>query len=104
MAKHGPLRAQLGLVSVGDISKLLSEELDREITYKQVWAWTSRTYNNNFPQPKSRERRRRGILVPVYDPDEVMAWHQSYVPDKGGHPFKNGENYSRQSRVARGAA
>jgi hypothetical protein len=83
----GPLGEQLGLVSVGQIEKMLSAEAGRMITYGQVWAWASRAYNNGFPEAKDHQKRRRGMLVPVYDPDEVLAWHRQYVPDKGGHPW-----------------
>lgn len=89
MARKGKsLRDDLGMVSKAQIAKLLSAEAGREVTIRQVWAWVDRRANNLFPEPKEVVLS-RGRLTPRFDPDEVLAWFQQYVPDKGGRPYKS---------------
>lgn len=96
-------RKKRTLVSKAQIAVILSEATGREISVKQVWAWYSRRANNGFPRPK-KTIMHWGRQTPLFDLEEVLLWHETYVPRKGGRPFKNGKTYSRPSRVARNAA
>jgi hypothetical protein len=95
-------RKKRTLVSKAQIAVALSAETGREISVRQVWAWVARQANSGFPNPKKTVLQ-RGRQTPLFDLEEVLRWHSTYVPKKGGPPFKNGKNYSRPSRNARAA-
>jgi hypothetical protein len=83
--KAKTLKDDLGLVTKSQLAVLLSAETGREISLRQVWAWVDRRSNNGFPEPKE-VRQWRGRPTAWFDPDEVLAWHRTYVPLKGGRP------------------
>jgi hypothetical protein len=80
-----PRKRKPELMSKAQLAMLLSAETGREISLRQVWAWYDRRANNGFPKPVVTKLW-RGRQTPWFDPDEVLAWHKTYVPDKGGRP------------------
>lgn len=75
------------LVTKAQIARLLSAKVGQEVTLRQVWAWVDRRANNGFPEPVEVVLL-RGRQTPRFDPDDVLAWHRKYVPNKGGRPWR----------------
>lgn len=73
-------------VTKSEISLLLFQNGYGVVSVRQVDMWYVRRANNGFPEMKGTEERRRGVLAPVFDPDEVLRWRKSYVPARGGRP------------------
>lgn len=53
------------------------------VSRQQIWAWYSRRDRNGFPAELREDAR--GLL---FDLDEVIRWHEGYVPQTGGRPRK----------------
>lgn len=51
----------------------------------QVHMWDKRRARNSFPQPVTLIPRGHGTR-PVYKLSEVLEWHKTYKPSKGGRP------------------
>jgi hypothetical protein len=73
-------------VSVSGIARMLG------VRREKVSVWISRSSRNGFPRPVDRlPHGTPGVpgyrsATRVWDADAVRAWHESYVPSKGGRP------------------
>lgn len=73
------------------LAKMLTERVGREITTRQVGMWFARRSHNGFPEPVGNRERRTGRFgdkmvreANVWDGEAVAAWHDQYVPTRGG--------------------
>lgn len=56
------------------------------VTRNQVYMWYQRRLRNGFPEPVLHRSAGNGANdAPWFDLDEVLAWHASYTPGKGGY-------------------
>lgn len=70
-------------VSMTDAAKLLG------VTRQQISTWHRRKDSNGFPTPVAvstiNDYRYKDCQ---WDPQALLDWHASYVPNKGGRPRK----------------
>jgi hypothetical protein len=62
-------------------------DLAKELGVKtnQVYMWHTRRTRNGFPEPVLHRDAGNGVTdAPWFDIDEVITWHASYAPGKGG--------------------
>lgn len=59
------------------------------VSSKQVWTWYQRRHVNNFPEPTSFRTigcrpRHKPKSRRLWNLNDVLEWHASYVPARGG--------------------
>lgn len=80
------------------VAKELTVKADQRISRQLVYTWWRRRSRNGFPDRK-RVTLPDGRVKYWLDVDEVLKWHASYTPSKGGrHRKASAESSTRQGR------